>query len=70
MIRFEQSNADPCVFRKVNDGEVEMGAVVHVNDILAHAKDQATIERFAAERGRKFKLKDMNDNYNMEAPTN
>ena len=26
------------VFRKVNDGEVEMVVVVHVNGILAHAK--------------------------------
>ena len=29
--------------------------------MLAHAKDQGTMERFAAELGRKFKLKDMGD---------
>ena len=29
--------------------------------ILAHAKDQATMDRFAAELGQKFKLKDMGD---------
>ena len=50
-IGFEQSKADPCVFRKVVDGEAEMVVVVHVDDILAHAKDQATMDRFAAELG-------------------
>ena len=58
-IGFEQSKSDLRVFRKVADEEVEMVVVVHVGDILAHAKDQATMETFAAELGRKFKLKDM-----------
>ena len=48
-IGIDQAKADPCVFRKVVDGEVEMVVVVHVDDILAHAKDQATMDRFAAE---------------------
>ena len=60
-IGFEQAKVDPCVFRKVVDGEAEMVVVVHVDDILAHAKDQATMNRFAAELGRKFKLKDMGE---------
>ena len=60
-IGFEQAKADPCVFRKVVDGEAEMVVVVHVDDILAHAKDQATMNRFAAELGQKLKLKDMGD---------
>ena len=60
-IGFEQTKADPCVFRKVVDGEAEMVVVVHVDDILAHAKDQAIIDRFAAELGQEFKLKDMGD---------
>ena len=60
-IRFEQGKADPCVFRKVVDGEAEMVVVVHVDDILAHTKDKATMGRFAAELGQKFKLKDMGD---------
>ena len=47
------------MFCKVVDGEVERVVVVHVDDILAHAKDQATTERFTAELGRKLKLKDM-----------
>ena len=60
-IGFEQAKADPCVFRKVVGGEAEMVVVVHVDNILAHAKDQATMDRFAAEHGQKFKLKDMGD---------
>ena len=60
-IGFEQSKADQCVFRKIVDEEEKMVVVVHVGDILAHAKDQATMERFVAELGRKFKLKDMGD---------
>ena len=60
-IGFEQAKADPCVFRKVVDDEAEMVVVVHVDDILAHAKDQATMDRFVAELGQKFKLKDMGD---------
>ena len=56
-IGFEQSKADPCVFRKVVDGEAEMVVVVHVDDILAHE----TMDRFVLELGRKFKLKDMGD---------
>ena len=60
-VEFEQSKADPCVLRKVAHGEVEMVMTVHVNDILGHTKDQATMERFAPELGRKSKLKDMGD---------
>ena len=60
-IRFEHAKADPCVFRKVVDGEAEMVVVAHVDNILAHAKDQATMDSFTAELGQKFKLKDMGD---------
>ena len=49
------------MLRKVVDGEVEMVVVVHVDDILGHAKDQATMDRFATELGQKSKLKDMGD---------
>ena len=59
-IAFEPAKADPCVFRKVVDGEAEM-VVVHVDDILTHAKDQAIMDRFAAELGQKLNLKDMGD---------
>ena len=60
-IGFEQSKVNPCVSRKIIDGEVEMVVVVRVEDILAHVKDQATMERFAAELGSKFTLKGMSD---------
>ena len=61
-IGFEQAKADPCVFCRVVDGEAEMVVVVHVDEILAHAKvDQATMDSFATELGQKFKLMDMGD---------
>ena len=60
-IGFEQSKEDPYVSRKVVDEEVEMLVVVHLDSIIVHAKDQATMERFAAELVRKFKSKDMDD---------
>ena len=50
-IGFEQAKADPCVFCRFNDGEVEMGVFVHMDDIFAHV--QTTIERFAVELGGK-----------------
>ena len=60
-IGFEQVKADLYVFRKVVDGQAEMVVVVHVDDILAHVKGQATMDRFAAELGQKFKMKEMGD---------
>ncbi|CAN0403971.1 unnamed protein product, partial [Ascophyllum nodosum] len=53
-IGFDQAKVDPCVFRKVVDGEAEMVVVVHVDDILAHGKDQAAMDRFTAKLGQKF----------------
>ena len=61
MIGLEQSKADPCLFRKVVDRELDMVVVVHVDDLLIHAKDQAMMERFAAELRKKIKLKGMGD---------
>ena len=60
-IGFEQSKVNRCVFRKSVDGREEIVVVVHVDDILTHAKDQATMERFDAELRRKFKLNNMGD---------
>ena len=57
----EQAKADPRVFLKIVDDEAEMVLVVHVDDILTHAKDQVTMDRFAVEVGQKFKLNDMGD---------
>ena len=60
-IESEHAKAYPCVFRKVVDSEAEMVVVAHVDNILAHARDQATMDSFTAELGQKFKLKDMGD---------
>ncbi|CAN0277950.1 unnamed protein product, partial [Ascophyllum nodosum] len=60
-IGFEQAKADPCGLYKVVDGEAEVVVVAHVDDIFVHAKDQTTMDRFAAELGQDIKLKDMGD---------
>ena len=63
---FEQSEADPRVFRMFGDGEVEMVMVVHVDDILTHAKDQVKMERFPAGLGAKYKVKSMVEKFGVE----
>ena len=56
--KVEQSETDRCLFCKFDDGEVEMLVFVYVDGIiLAHV--QATMERFTAELGEKFKVKTM-----------
>ena len=62
--RFEQPEADPRVFRMFDGGEVEIVVVAHVDGILAHA--QATMGRFAAELGGKFKVKLMVEKFGVE----
>ena len=62
--KFEHSEADRPVFHKFDVGEVEMVISMHVDDILAHA--QATMERFAAELGEKFKVESMVDKFGFE----
>ena len=49
------------MFRKIAGKEEEIMVVVYVDDILAHTKGLAAVERFAAELGRKFKLKGVGD---------
>ena len=62
--KFEQSEADRRVFRKFDDGKVEMVVFMHVDDIRAHV--QGTMERFAAELGEKFKVKSMVEKFGVE----
>ena len=50
-IGFELSKADPCSFCKVDDGEVKIVVAVHVDDILVHAKNQATMKRLPLSLG-------------------
>ena len=64
-IGFEQSEANPCVFRKFDDGDVKMVVVVHVG-ILAHSNDQAKMKRFAADLEEKFKVKSMVEKLGVE----
>ena len=61
---FEQSKADRHVFRKFDDGEVEMVVFMHDDGILAHA--QATKKRFAAELGETFKVKSMVEKFGVK----
>ena len=65
--KFEQSEPYRRVFRKFNDGEVDMVVFVHVDDILAHA--QVTMERFASELGEKFKVKSMVEEFGVDKTT-
>ena len=44
----EQSKADPCVFRKVVDGEVTLIVCVHVDDLAVTARDKKTFDAFHA----------------------
>ena len=62
--KFEQSKADRHVFRNFDGEQVEMVVFTHVDDILARA--QATMERFAAELGEKFKVKSMVEKFGVE----
>ena len=62
--KFEQSEADRRVLLKFDDGEVGMMVFMHVDGILAHA--QATMERFAAELGEKYKAKSMVEKFGVE----
>ena len=53
--KFEQLEADRRVFRKSDDGEVNMVILLRVDNILAHT--QAMMERFVTELGEKFEVK-------------
>ena len=65
--KFEKPETDPRVFRKLDDGEVEMVVFMPVDDILAHA--QATMKGFATELGEKFKVKSMAEKFGVEKTT-
>ncbi|CAB1106671.1 unnamed protein product [Ectocarpus sp. CCAP 1310/34] len=52
--------ADPCVFRKVVDGEVEGLVVIHVDDILV-AADEGEREELFASLNKKFPVKDLGE---------
>ena len=45
----EQSKGDPCVFRKVLNGEVTLIVCVHVDDLVVTAKNKETLDVFYAQ---------------------
>ena len=57
----EQSIADPCVFRKVADGEVTLIVCVHVDDLAVTAKDKETFDVFYVQLKYEFPVNDMGD---------
>ena len=62
--KFEQSEADRLVHCKFDNGEVEMVVFLHMDDIIALV--QATMERFAAELGEKFKVMSRVEKFGVE----
>ena len=57
----EQSKADPCVFRKVVDGEVTLIVCVHFDDLAVVAKEKYTFDAFYAQLKDEFPVNDMGD---------
>ena len=58
-IGMEQNKADPCVFRKMMDGEVTLIVYVHVNDLAVTAKNKETFDAFYAQLKEGFPVSDM-----------
>ncbi|CAB1105630.1 unnamed protein product [Ectocarpus sp. CCAP 1310/34] len=57
---YEQCRVDPCVFRKVVDGEVVGLIVIYVDDILV-AADEGDREELFASLNKKFPVKDLGE---------
>lgn len=60
-IRFEQSMSDPCILRKVTDGQLETVVVVHVDAILVGTKEASLVQKFKEPLAIKFKMKDLGE---------
>ena len=58
---FEQSHADPCVFRRIVDGEVVTVIVVYVDDILQASKTKEDEGRTLSDLSSCFKIKDLEE---------
>ena len=56
-----QSKADPCVFRKVVNGEVTLIVCVHVDDLAVPAKEKETSDVLYAQLKDEFPVDDMGD---------
>ena len=60
-IGMKQSKVDPCVFRKVVDGEVPLIICVHVDNIAVTAKEKETFDAFYARLKCVFPVSDVGD---------
>ena len=58
---FEQSHADPCVFRRIVDGEVVTVIVVYADDILLASKTKEDEGRTLSDPSSCFKIKDLGE---------
>lgn len=56
-MEYEQTKADPCVFRKV-DRKVTVIFVVSIDEVLISSKKKADEEEFISELGSKLKIKE------------
>ena len=61
---FQQSEADRRVFCNFDNVGVGIVVSMHADDVLTHA--QATMVRFAAELGERFKVKSMVEMFGVE----
>ena len=57
---FQKSRTDPCVFRMVVDGKVELNMAVHVDDIVIAGSDEACRD-FHATLNTKFPTNNLGD---------
>ncbi|CAN0414415.1 unnamed protein product, partial [Ascophyllum nodosum] len=58
---FEQSHADPCVFRRIVDGKVVAVIVVYVDNILLASKTKEGGGRALSDLSLCFKIKDLGE---------
>lgn len=58
---FEQSHADPCLFRKIVDGEAVAVIVVYVDHLLISAKGSAEKDELLVDLAEDNKLKNMGE---------
>ena len=57
----EQSKGDPCVFRKVLNGEVTLIVCVHVDDLVVAEKDKEAFDALYTQLLEEFSVNDMGD---------
>ena len=57
----EKSKADPCVFRKVMDGEITLIVCLHVDELAVTAKKKETFDAFYAQLNEKSPVNELGD---------